>query len=104
MWCLLRAHFLVHRWASSSCVRTGLKGSGSSPSLFYKGSNPVHVGLPGDSDGKNLPAIRETGVGRIPRRREWLPTPVCLPGEFHGQRSRVGYSDGVPKSLTQLND
>ena len=91
MWCLLRAHFLVHRWASSSCVRTGLKGSGSSPSLFYKGSNPVHVGLPGDSDGKNLPAIRETGVGRIPRRREWLPTPVCLPGEFHGQRSLAGY-------------
>ena len=25
-------------------------------------------------------------------RREWLPTPVFLPGEFHGQRSLVGYS------------
>ena len=25
-------------------------------------------------------------------RREWLPTPVVLPGEFHGQRSLVGYS------------
>ena len=24
-------------------------------------------------------------------RREWLPTPVILPGEFHGQRSLVGY-------------
>ena len=24
--------------------------------------------------------------------REWLPTPVFLPGEFHGQRSLVGYS------------
>ena len=24
--------------------------------------------------------------------REWLPTPVFLPGEFHGQRSRAGYS------------
>ena len=22
----------------------------------------------------------------IPWRREWLPTPVFLPGEFHGQR------------------
>ena len=22
---------------------------------------------------------------------EWLPTPVFLPGEFHGQRSLVGY-------------
>ena len=31
-------------------------------------------------------------VGKIPWRREWLPTPVFLPGEFHGQRSLVGYS------------
>ena len=30
--------------------------------------------------------------GKIPWRREWLPTPVFLPGEFHGQRSLVGYS------------
>ena len=26
-------------------------------------------------------------VRKIPWRREWLPTPVSLPGEFHGQRS-----------------
>ena len=25
-------------------------------------------------------------------RRKWQPTPVFLPGEFHGQRSLVGYS------------
>ena len=25
-------------------------------------------------------------------RREWLPTSAFLPGEFHGQRSLVGYS------------
>ena len=25
-------------------------------------------------------------------RREWLPTPIFLPGEFHGQRSLVGCS------------
>ena len=29
---------------------------------------------------------------KIPWRREWLPTPVFLPGEFHGQRSLEGYS------------
>ena len=29
---------------------------------------------------------------KIPRRREWQPTPVFLPGEFHGQRSLVGCS------------
>ena len=31
-------------------------------------------------------------VGKIPWRREWLPSPVFLPGEFHGQRSLGGYS------------
>ena len=30
-------------------------------------------------------------VGKIPWRREWLPTPVFWPGESHGQRSLVGY-------------
>ena len=44
---------------------------------------------------KNLPAMQETWVrslaGKIPRRREWQPTPVFLPGEFHGQRSVLGY-------------
>ena len=37
---------------------------------------------------KNLPVLRETWVrsllGKIPRRREQLPTPVSWPGEFHG--------------------
>ena len=31
-------------------------------------------------------------VGKILWRREWQPTPVFLPEEFHGQRSLVGYS------------
>ena len=45
---------------------------------------------------KNLPAVQETRfdpwVWKIPWRRDWLPTPVFLPGEFHGQRSLEGYS------------
>ena len=44
---------------------------------------------------KNLPAIQEIGfypwVGKIPWRREWLPTPVFLPEKFHGQRSLAGH-------------
>ena len=44
---------------------------------------------------KNPPAIQETGVCSLgwedSWRREWLPTPLFLPGEFHGQRSLVGY-------------
>ena len=31
-------------------------------------------------------------VGKIPWRREWQPTQVFLPREFHGQRSLAGYS------------
>ena len=49
---------------------------------------------------KNLPAMQETqevcirslGVGRIPWRRAWQPTPVFLPGESLEQRSLAGYS------------
>ena len=45
---------------------------------------------------KNLPAMRrprfDPWVGKILWKREWQPTPVFLPGEFHGQRSLVGYS------------
>ena len=37
---------------------------------------------------KNLLAMWETWVdpwvGKIPWRRDWLPTPVFWPGEFHG--------------------
>ena len=31
-------------------------------------------------------------IRKIPWRRKWQPTPVFLPGEFHGQRSLVGFS------------
>ena len=45
---------------------------------------------------KRLPAVWETQVQslswNIPWRRKWQPTPVFLPGEFHGGRSLVGNS------------
>ena len=43
---------------------------------------------------------------KIPWRREWTPTPVFLPGEFHGQRSLVGcyIAHGVIKSWTWPSD
>ena len=43
------------------------------------------------------------GWGKISCRREWLPTPVFLPGEFHGQRSLVGYSPWSPWGLKELD-
>ena len=34
---------------------------------------------------------------KTPWRREWLPTPVFFPGEFHGKRSLADYSPRGPK-------
>ena len=58
---------------------------------------------------ENLPAkqIRpgfDPWVGKIPCRREWLPTPGFLPGESHGQRSLWATVHGVTKSQTQRSD
>ena len=38
-------------------------------------------------------------VGKIPWRRKWQPTPVFLPGEFHGWWNLVGYSPWGRKEL-----
>ena len=66
----------------------------------------------GGSDGKNLPAVKETQVlypgqvGKIPWRRAWQSTPEFLPGESRGQGSQAGYSprghkeSGMTKRLT----
>ena len=35
-------------------------------------------------------------IGKIPWRREWLPTSLFLPGESHGQRSLAGYCSHLP--------
>ena len=57
---------------------------------------------------KNLPAVQETQIQSLgwedPLEREWLPIPVFLLGESHGQRSLVGTVHGVAKSQTQLSN
>ena len=35
---------------------------------------------------------------------KWQPTPVLLPGKFHGRKSLVGYSPQVAKTRTRLSD
>ena len=66
--------------------------------MFY-----LPMGFPDGSDGKESTWMQETQVWSLgwegPRSREWLPTPVFLPGELHGQRSLMGYSPwGLKKS------
>ena len=53
--------------------------------------------FPGGSDGNgNRLQFERPGfdpwVGKIPWRRKWQPTPVILPGKFHGWRNLIGYS------------
>ena len=52
-------------------------------------------GFSGSSEGKestcNVGDL-DPWVGKIFWKRRWLPTPVFLLGDFHGQRSLVGYS------------
>ena len=61
----------------------------------------VEWGFPGGLVVKNPPDNGERRwkrrefdpwVGQIPWRRAWQRTPVFLPGEFHRQRSLVGFS------------
>ena len=57
----------------------------------------IFSGFPGGSDGKESTCnVGDLGfnlwVGKIPWKRERLPTPVFLPREFPGQRSLAGYS------------
>ena len=40
----------------------------------------------------------------MPWRRKWQPTPVSLPGKFHGQRSLEATVRGVAKSQTRLSN
>ena len=39
------------------------------------------------------------GLGKSLWGRKWQPTPVCLPGKSHGQRSLAGYSPWGCKEL-----
>ena len=73
-------------------------------------------GFPGESDGKES-ACTAGDLGSIPRLGRFpgdgngYPTPVFLPGEFHGRRNLVDDSPwgckvihGVKKSQTRLSD
>ena len=65
----------------------------------------LRAAFKGGSDGKE-PACNagdpgfDPWVRKIPWRREWLPTPVFLPGELHGQTALRATVRGVAKSQT----
>ena len=60
----------------------------------------IPLGFPGGANGKEpicqCKKYKRHGFnpyfGKIPWRRAWPPTPVFLPGEFHGLRNLAYYS------------
>ena len=52
---------------------------------------------------KTLQIYKSNKVYFYFQRMKWLPTPVFLPGESHGQRSLAGYNPGrIAKSQRSL--
>ena len=51
-----------------------------------------HHHVPLAAEGQLTEEQVDPWVRKIPWKREWLPTPIFLPGEYHGQRSLAGYS------------
>ena len=70
---------------------------------------PVFLGFHCGSTGKRI-CLRSrrpgfnSWVGKIPWRREKLPTPVSWPGEFHGLCSPWGHKEsGMTATFTSLS-
>ena len=81
--------------------------------IFLYRTAAFHGSKSDGSDGKDSACnAKDPGfhhwVRKIPWKREWLPTPVFLPGECHGQRTLAVYSpwdhkeSDMPEQLTSL--
>ena len=100
-WCLLDKRFLGNPapWRGSKTLCKTILHSLGGRALLLQLWSLLHynLGFPGGTSGKE-PTCQcgrhrfNPRVGEIPWRREWLPTPVFVPGESHGQRSLVGDS------------
>ena len=64
--------------------------------MYMLQSDYENKGIPGGASGKNFLQCRrprfDPWFRKMPWRREWQPTPLFLPGKFHGQRCLAGYS------------
>ena len=83
----------IRRWDLRKGLGPALM-NGTGP--LIKKPHRAPKGFPGGQTVKSLPVMQETRVQSLgwedSLEKEWRPTPVFLPGEFHGQRSLAGYS------------
>ena len=84
-------HLLPHVWNHCWTCYSDLSA------LTMPWCDPFNQGFPGAQTVENLPVVKRPGFD--PWRRGWLPTPVFLPAESHGQRSLESYSPWGRKEL-----
>ena len=84
LWKLLKLHLTCWcwRWKRHNKFRRGTVPVGGFPRGLDSKESACNV--------RDLSSI--PGSGRCPWERKWQPSPVFLPGQFHGQRSLVIYS------------
>ena len=95
-WVTSLSLFWMQPWTSQSprLTATCLSLSHTFRNVWQKSDSWKAVNMPGGSKGKmqcKRPRFN-CWVGKIPWRREWLPTLLFLHGEFRGRKSLVGYS------------
>ena len=88
-------------WAWSLCSTTREDTTARSPSTTMKGSPPptppphsLQLGKAREQQWRSSAAKNQIKLIKTtltyPRRRQWQPIPVLLPGKSHGRRSLVG--------------
>ena len=76
----------IHRWRLE-CESKNSRDTWSNSKFGLEGTSLIFQLV------KNLPSKQENWVGKIPWRRERLPTPVFWPGEFHGLYRPWGHKE-----------
>ena len=103
---MVRYIFKRERDHSKNCESLLVKKSWTHENLPFTGTVNLQ-GFPSGAYGKESthPCSRhkrhsfDPRVRKIPWSSEWEPTPVFLPGKFHGRRSLAGYSPWGCKEL-----
>ena len=82
--------------------RTALMGQTSRQMMF--GRIVLPWWLSGKESACNAGNLGSIPVGKIHWKRKWPSTPVFLPGDFHEQKSLVGYSPWACKESDRMSN
>ena len=105
-WQFQRTYSNSDRYQREQGLKSSEKGNQQSPLILNLDVSSRNNGLPWLLSGKETSCQcrrqrhgYNPWVRKIPWRREWLPTPVFLPGKSHGQRNLMGNSPCARKEL-----